>query len=167
MKGLDRLESLQRIRALSPATRTILLVDSPDDSEAVRALVYGASGYCSRKTDPEILLKAIELVRRGEIWVGRKVILKLIQELTALHSAREAQAAKPLRLLTRREREIVELIATGARNKEIASRLSITERTVKAHLTSVFRKVGVSDRLHLAIYALAIKLPDSYPSPRN
>lgn len=167
MKGVDRLESVQRIRALSPTARIILLVESPDDSEALRAFIYGASGYCARKTDPKMLLKAIERVQRGDIWVPRKIILKLIQELTARESAHEGKADKQLRPLTRREREIVNLITTGARNKEIASRLSITERTVKAYLTSIFRKVGVSDRLRLAIYALKVELPGSSPSLRD
>jgi len=63
-------------------------------------------------------------------------------------------AAKRLTGLTRRERELVALVAAGASNKEIAERLSIAERTVKAHLTSIFRKLGVSSRLHLAVYAL-------------
>ncbi|MFQ5520132.1 MAG: response regulator transcription factor, partial [Candidatus Methylomirabilia bacterium] len=71
MPGLSGLDSLQTIRALSPTTRTILLVESPDDLEAVRALKEGAGGYCSRTTEPALLLKAIRLVRNGEIWVGR------------------------------------------------------------------------------------------------
>ncbi len=160
MKGFSGLESLRTIRSLSPATRTILLADSPDDSVAVRALKEGARGYCPRKTDPALLLSATRLVREGEIWVGRKVIFRLIEELSVMRRARQGRADKRLLRLTRREREIVSLIAAGGRNKEIANRLSITERTVKAHLTSIFRKLGVSDRLHLAIYALDTRLPD-------
>ncbi len=165
LKGPGQLESLQRIRALSPTTRTILLVDSPDDSMAVRALKEGARGYCSRKTDPELLLRAIRLVRDGEIWVGRKVIHQLIEELTAVHGTRVRKAGTRFRLLTQRERQICSVIAAGASNKEIAERLSITGRTVKAHLTNIFQKLGLSTRLQLAIYALEVPRPASDQSP--
>src|SRR6266550_2189102 len=108
-------------------------------------------GYCSRKSEPALLRTAVERVRGGEIWVGRSVTGHLLEELAAVSRPRAPDAAKRLAGLTRRERE---LVAAGASNKEIAERLSIAERTVKAHLTSIFRKLGVSSRLHLAVYAL-------------
>lgn len=154
MRGFDGLESLETIRTLSPTTETIVLVDSPDDQAAVRALRAGAKGYCSRTTDSALLTRAVQLVRQGEIWVGRKVMLHLIEELAALHHEREGKADDWLRLLTNRERQVSGLIALGASNKEIASRLGITEKTVKAHLTSIFQKLGISSRLQLAIYGL-------------
>lgn len=165
MKGLGGLERLRTIRALSPATRTILLVDSPDDASAVHALKEGARGYCSRGTDPGLLIRAVRLVREGEIWVGRKVILQLVEELAALHGPRAGRGDGRLRRLTPRERQISSLIAAGASNKEIADRLAITERTVKAHLTNIFQKLGLSGRLHLAIFALEARLPESDQSP--
>lgn len=152
--GFDGLQNLTTIRTLSPTTRTIVLADSDGDLAAVRALKDGAHGYCSRNTDPGLILKAIRLVRQGEIWVGRKVMLEIIDELTALHAARAAEEENRLRLLTRRERQVSGLIAVGASNKEIADRLSITERTVKAHLTNIFQKLRLSSRVHLAIHAL-------------
>src|SRR6266550_1851533 len=111
-------------------------------------------GYCSRKSEPALLRTAVERVRGGEIWVGRSVTGHLLEELAAVSRPRAPDAAKRLAGLTRRERELVALVAAGASNKEIAERLSIAERTVKAHLTSIFRKLGVSSRLHLAVYAL-------------
>ncbi|MFQ5899158.1 MAG: LuxR C-terminal-related transcriptional regulator [Candidatus Methylomirabilia bacterium] len=160
MEGFSGLDSLQTIRTLSPTTRTILLVSSPDDVEAVRCLKEGAAGYCSRKTESALLLKAVSLVRKGEIWVGRKVIRYLTQELAALHGKPAGKAQERLRLLTQRERQIARLIGTGASNKEIADRLSITERTVKAHLTNIFQRLGISSRLHLAIFAFEVELSD-------
>lgn len=154
IRGFQRLESLRMIRALSPTTGTILLVESPDDDSALRALKEGARGYCARTTEPGLVVRAIQLVRQGEIWVGRKVMLRLIEELAALHARRAAKAEDRLRLLTERERQISSLVAGGASNKEIADHLSITVPTVKAHLTHIFHKLGVGSRLHLAILAL-------------
>lgn len=157
--GADRPGRLRTIRALSPVTRTLLLARAPDDAAALRALKEGARGYCPRTTEPELMARAVQLVRQGEIWIGRKVMRRLIDELAALHARRTAQAEDQLRGLTAREREICDLVAGGASNKEIADRLSIREGTVKAHLTHVFGKLGFSSRLQLAIFALQAGAP--------
>ena len=145
LPGYAALEGLEAIRALSPATRTILLVASPADADAVAAL---------KQSEPALLRRAVQQVRDGEIWVGRSVTTQLLEELTAASTRRAPGPPRRLGRLTQRERELVALVAAGASNKEIAERLSIAERTVKAHLTSIFRKLGVSSRLHLAVYAL-------------
>ena len=136
-----------------------LLVARPDDADAVAALKQGASGYCSRQSEPTLLRRALQRVRAGEIWVGRSVTGHLLEELAALSHRRGPEAPQRLRRLTARERELVAIVAAGASNKEIAERLSIAERTVKAHLTSIFQKLGVSSRLHLAVYALEAQAP--------
>ncbi|PYN82880.1 MAG: DNA-binding response regulator [Candidatus Rokuibacteriota bacterium] len=159
LPGYAGLESLRAIRGLSPTTRTVLLVARPDDADAVAALKQGASGYCSRRSEPGLLRRALQRVRAGEIWVGRSVTGHLLEELAALSHRRGPGAPERLRRLTAREREIVALVAAGASNKEIAQRLAIAERTVKAHLTSIFQKLGVSSRLHLAVYALEAQAP--------
>jgi DNA-binding NarL/FixJ family response regulator len=106
--------------------------------------------------DPELLKKAVQMVHKGEIWVGRKFISQLLDALVSLTEKQRAKSipklAESLERLTPREREIVELLGVGASNKEIANKLNVTEKTVKAHLTSIFRKLGVSDRLHLALF---------------
>jgi len=154
LPGYAGLESLQAIQTLSPTTRTIVLVARPEDSDAVLALKQGARGYCSRQSEPALLRRAVQQVRDGEIWVGRSVTTQLLEELTAASTRRAPGPPRRLGRLTQRERELVALVAAGASNKEIADRLSIAERTVKAHLTSIFRKLGVSSRLHLAVYTL-------------
>jgi two-component system, NarL family, nitrate/nitrite response regulator NarL len=159
LPGYAGLESLEAIQALSPTTRTIVLVARPEDSDAVTALKQGARGYCSRQSEPDLLRRAVQQVRDGEIWVGRSVTSQLLEELTAVSTRRAPGAPRRLARLTRRERELVALVAAGASNKEIADRLSIAERTVKAHLTSIFSKLGVSSRLHLAVYALETEGP--------
>src|SRR5439155_25689548 len=92
----------------------------------------------------------------GELWASRALIARLVAELSARHRLREpalghGAGAERLTALTEREREIALLVGGGAANKEIAAHLGVTERTVKAHLTAIFRKIGVNDRLRLAL----------------
>lgn len=135
-------------------TRTLVLADSPDAPAAVRALRDGAKGYCSRQIDPRLLRKAVDRVRKGEIWVGRHVVAALVEELTGQRPDPQRISGDGAPRLTAREHEVCLLVASGASNKEIAGRLAISERTVKAHLTRIFQKLGISSRLHLAIRAL-------------
>ena len=151
--GVGDLRAIQR---LSPPTKIVLFTGTPDESEGISALQAGARGYCSTDTDLSLIQKAVEMVQKGEIWVRRSLVLHLLEELASLTDRRKeaTPARRDARLarLTPREREIVHLIGAGASNKEISSQLTVSERTVKAHLTAIFRKVGVSDRLRLALY---------------
>ena len=130
--------------------RIVLLASSPSERQAVFALVAGARGYCDRGIAPSLVRKAAEVVQRGEIWIGRHVVPHLVRRITSLTPAkpgRRGRAGACRRDSTScapREREIALLVGAGANNREIATRLSITESTVKAHLTSVFRKLDVS-----------------------
>jgi DNA-binding NarL/FixJ family response regulator len=156
LPGLGRLRGLRDMRQLSPSTRIVAMTDLPTDTEGVRALKSGAMGYCARTIDLQELRKAVAAVQKGEIWATRKLISRLLIELQSL-TGRNEKASAPsrgdarLRNLTPRQRAIADLISEGACNKEVAERLRITERTVKAHLTGAFRNVGVTDRLQLAL----------------
>ncbi|TAL12198.1 MAG: response regulator transcription factor [Nitrospirae bacterium] len=154
-EGIGRVPALQ---LLSPSTKIVLLTATPDAAEGVYALKVGAKGYCTRDITPPLLRKALEMILEGQIWVERSVIPYLLGELSSLgaHKApaaapQEYQPDSPLDCLTPRERAVADLIAAGAWNKEIACRLNITEATVKAHLTAIFRKLGVTDRLRLGL----------------
>lgn len=150
---LERAGDVGALLRLSPATCFILASDHPAEREGVSAFRAGARGYCHRDLDPALLAKAVEVVQKGEIWAGRALIARLVEELGARPAVRtRAGASARLEPLTRRERDIAGLVAGGASNKEIATRLAVTERTVKAHLTAIFRKLGVTDRLRLALY---------------
>lgn len=156
LPGLRRVRGLPDIRRLSPSTKIVVLTHALTDSEGVLVLKAGATGYCLRSMNPEQLEKAVAAVRKGEVWVPRRLVSRLVAELLSVidRSKIEALQSKPdprLDNLTARQRVVAELISKGACNKEIARRLNITERTVKAHLTGAFRSVGVSDRLQLAI----------------
>ena len=152
--GIGGVSAIQR---LSPSTKIILLTSAPDDEEEMRALKAGVKGYCNRDTGPLLLRKAVDVVEKGEIWIERKVISHLLEELTSV--AERQQKDSPLHLqpnilldcLTSRERQVAKLIGDGSPNREIAKRLNISERTVKAYLTSIFRKLNISDRLRLAL----------------
>lgn len=153
---LGRVAGVPTVQQLSPETKIVLLTDAPDEREGISALKAGARGYCNKNIDsPGLIVKAVETVQNGEIWVGRKVVSHLLEELAA-RTKRGQKGSPPkwesrLDSLTPREREVAHLIGDGATNKEIASRLNVTQRTVKAHLTAVFRKLGISNRLQLAL----------------
>jgi DNA-binding NarL/FixJ family response regulator len=138
------------VSALSAVAKTIVIADADDDALAIRALKAGASGFCPRDTPPPLIRKAVHLVEAGEIWVGRRVMLRLIEELASLHHSTRRDASGDKRL-TRQEHAVASLVARGGANKEIADRLSISIKTVKTHVSSIFRKLGVSSRLQLAL----------------
>jgi DNA-binding NarL/FixJ family response regulator len=158
LPGLGRVRGLPHIQGLSPTTKTIVLADSPADGEGICALKAGAKGYYTRTIDSAHLKKAVEAVQKGEIWVQRKLIPRLVAGLISLTETRQkasnesnGELDRRLECLTLRQRGVADLIARGASNKEIASELNVSERTVKSHLTGMFRNVGVSDRLQLAL----------------
>jgi two-component system NarL family response regulator len=155
---LGGVKGLPSLLQSSPTTKTLLLTGSPEDPEAIAALKAGARGYCGRDVDSFLLKKAVEAVQKGEIWVKRSVIVALLRDLNPAHPARANFAVNSkettderLRPLTPRERQIALMVGAGARNKDIAIALDITETTVKAHLTAIFRKLGIADRLRLAL----------------
>jgi two-component system NarL family response regulator len=155
----SRIQSIARLHRLSPATKIIVFTSTPNEQEGISVLKSGAKGYCQRNVKPALLKKVVKLVQRGEIWAGRKLIPPLIEELTSLIERQQKRSPTNVDdrfdALTYREREIVSLIAGGSRNKEIASQIHMSERTVKAHLTAIFRKVGVPNRTRLALVVSA------------
>lgn len=170
LKGID---GIRIIRRLFPDIRIIYFSNNSDDREIINALKAGASGYCHRDTDGDLLVKAIKVVQKGEIWVGRGIITALVKELsnstTPQHQNTEnwRHLKEQLSRLTPRELQVAQMVGVGALNKQIAVGMNITERTVKAHLTSIFRKLSLSDRLQLAL-ALSVTHRDheqSYKPP--
>jgi DNA-binding NarL/FixJ family response regulator len=148
--------SLTQLQRISPSTRIILLTKTPTETEGSLLLEAGAKGYCSTEMDPVLLAKAVKMVQKGEVWVGRKVISHLLDTLVSLTEQQRNRSLPKvdpsLDVLTPREKEIVQQIGIGSSNKEIAHQLRVSEKTVKAHLTSIFRKLSVTDRLQLALY---------------
>jgi len=158
--GLPELGGINGIATLSqlfPSTRIILFSNNLDDKEVIRALRVGANGYCDRDIGGDLLVKAIHMVQKGEIWVGRRIIHALLKELSSRATAQYTNEngwghlKGQLVCLTPRELQVARMVGVGALNKQIAFGMNITERTVKAHLTSIFRKLNLSDRLQLAL----------------
>jgi DNA-binding NarL/FixJ family response regulator len=152
-----RIKSISALQRLSLPTKVIVFSANPNDVEAISVLRAGAKGYCSRQIEPGMLKKAVGSVQKGEIWAGRKLIPQLIEELTARAETRQRRFSAELdgwfNLLTYRQRQIAALVSRGARNKEIATKIQMSEKTVKAHLTAIFRKLGVANRIGLALLA--------------
>ena len=128
----------------------VLLSLQPDDGEALAAFELGARGYAHALATPEMLREVDAVVAHGGLWVGPALMARLLRALGA-HPTRAAPRADVLDGLSVREREVAEAVAQGLSNKEIALRLALTERTVKAHLAAVFDKLGVRDRLQLVV----------------
>lgn len=136
--------------------KTLIIGRNWSEDKQIHALVSGMSGYCEHEDAPIVLLKAIASISKGDIWLQRHLIPKVIGQLVSLTNAQINQPKKThlnnnLQLLTQRERDVTKIICTGGSNKVIASLLNISERTVKAHLTSIFQKLDIQDRLQLAI----------------
>jgi DNA-binding NarL/FixJ family response regulator len=151
--------------SLSPAARFFLLSDLPDEEEALSFLKMGIVGYGNTYISSPRLIEALRVITNGGVWLGQKIIQRLITD-TLVNAKREKNAEKDSALsvmekLTRAERHIAGLIARGQSNLEIVADLNITERTVKAHLTSIYEKTKTGNRLNLALLINLGKSPQS------
>src|ERR1039458_7646315 len=160
MPGLDGLSTLQRLQVGKNKTRVIVLTASDDKNEFVQAMKLGTSGIVLKQTATELLIKSIRKVHAGEIWLDSHTTQAVIRQFVA--NEEPPQTPPPTSQvrdrerspLSQREREIVALVAQGFKNKEMAEKMFISEQTVKNHLHNIFDKLGVSDRLELALYAI-------------
>ncbi|MFI7438632.1 response regulator [Nonomuraea indica] len=149
MPGMDGVELITRLAAGQPRAAAIVLSTFDEDDYIFGALRAGAAGYLLKDCSPEDLVSAIHRVARGETVLGSPVAARLVAELR--HTAPAATAFRGQELLSAREIEVARMVAAGAANREIATRLFITEGTVKNHVSSVLRKLGLRDRVQLAL----------------
>lgn len=132
----------------------LVITGATDPEEHYRAVRLGALGVVLKDQEPQTLIRAIERVHAGEVWLEHTMTVRLLGELLrGGQTERVDPEADKIMRLTAREREVVALIGAGLRNKQIAAQLFISEVTVRHHLTSIFNKLGVADRLELAMYA--------------
>ncbi|WP_245395170.1 response regulator transcription factor [methane-oxidizing endosymbiont of Gigantopelta aegis] len=154
--AIDRTPELLSI-APSHAPHYLIIGHRWPEQKQIQALLHGASGYFEQTQPPELLIKAISSIQSGEIWIHRKLVPQVIQSMIAKAkhdtNTHTLSPDTPIALssLSKREIDVATRIATGQNNKQIAQNLNISERTVKAHLTSIFKKLNISDRLHLAL----------------
>lgn len=162
LPGLDGATGVVRLRQRYPQPKFLVLSDVPAEDEGFALLRNGVRGYANTYSSPAHLSEAVKVIALGDIWLGSQLLRNLVAELAHVHPVAQASGSDSSRLgaqplpsvlsrLTTREREIVTLLARGESNKRIAANLGITERTVKAHLSSIFQKTGFKDRLHLAL----------------
>jgi two-component system, NarL family, nitrate/nitrite response regulator NarL len=157
MPEKDGLGVLEEINFDTAQTRVIVLTAAEDDRDVVRAMRLGARGVVLKQSASDLLLKSIRKVHDGEIWLDNRMTAEVID---AFKKSAEAGQRREKPLLSDREKEIVQLVAQGFRNREIGEKLFISEQTVKNHLHNIFDKLGVSDRLELALYAIHHRLID-------
>jgi DNA-binding NarL/FixJ family response regulator len=153
---------LRLIQQSGLSSRIILLTGNEDETVLSQAVRCGVSGVVPKKSPTELLLKSIRKVNAGEFWLDRMKTADALRQLTGrpIPPPRGMTPADKPAEISRREREIVALVAQGFRNREIAEKLFITEQTVKNHMHNIFAKVGVEDRLELALYAIYHRLYD-------
>jgi two-component system, NarL family, nitrate/nitrite response regulator NarL len=157
MPEMDGLGVLERIDSDSLPTRTIVLTAAEDDRDVIRAMRVGARGIVLKQSASDVLVKSIRKVHEGEIWLDSRMTAEFID---AFKKSAESGQRSEKPLLSSREKQLVQLVAQGFRNREIGEKLFISEQTVKNHLHNIFDKLGVSDRLELALYAIHHRLID-------
>jgi DNA-binding NarL/FixJ family response regulator len=144
MPVLDGIEATRRIRSAQPGVAVVVLTSFSDRERILRALDAGAAGSLLKDAEPAELLRAIEAAARGEAPLDPKAARALLSARTVTSAAES---------LSEREREVLAMVAEGLPNKLIARELAISEKTVKAHLTNVYREIGVTDRTQAALWA--------------
>ena len=149
MPELDGVEAMNQIKSAKPNTKFIILTTYSDDDYIFRGIEAGARGYLLKDAPREELFKAIRAVHRGESLIQPVVASKVLDRLTEL--SRRAPSGEEL---SERELEVLRLIAKGAANKEIGVELSIAQSTVKTHISTIFQKLGVTDRTEAVTEAL-------------
>ena len=151
-RSMVDVETFKAIRRAFPLVRILLLSDRPDEEEGLTFIKLGISGYANTYISPARLSEAVNVISHGAVWLGQKVMQRLILETYARAKEKAASnSEEKLKKLTKREREIAELVAKGQSNLEVAANLDITERTVKAHLSSIYEKTKTGSRLNLAL----------------
>jgi DNA-binding NarL/FixJ family response regulator len=144
MPGIGGVEATRQITDQAPGVQVVVLTSFVDREHVVDALDAGAIGYLLKDAEPEELIRGIHAAARGESPLDPRAARTMLSA---------QRTPDPLDALTDREREVLALVAEGLPNKQIARRLEITEKTVKAHLTSVFRAIGVNDRMQAGLWA--------------
>src|SRR5277367_5039691 len=157
MPNLDGLSALQALQQTNKRTRVIVLTASEDKNEFVQAMKLGCSGIVLKQTAPALTVRSIRKVHGREIWLDSHTTAAVMRQFAApgeIGGGSGNGKSRERSPLSHREREIVQLVAQGYKNKEMAEKMFISEQTVKNHLHNIFDKLGVSDRLELALYAI-------------
>lgn len=158
MPVLDGIEATKRIKASSPGTKIIALTIHEQEEYLFELIKAGACGYILKDVNPDDLVSAVIGAYRGRSYLPPSMTTRVFEEFNRLAVRQNEKAGS--RGLTRREMDVLQLVAKGSSNREIAQMLFISEKTVKNHLTSIFQKLGVQDRTQAALRAIKTGLVD-------
>jgi len=155
MPGINGVQALPALREASPSSRILMLTVSEDSGDLMSALRAGADGYLLKNIESEALVGAIRRALAGEAAISERMTHKLVHALRGEppNPAADLRSAQTHAVLSPREQEIVRLIAAGSSNKEIARELGVAESTVKIHVQHILRKLNLSSRVQVAVYA--------------
>jgi DNA-binding NarL/FixJ family response regulator len=160
------LEILESIRQVRPNIRLIVIGPEGDEELVLSSIIAGARAYLDLTAGPDVVRKAVDIVTSGSIWAPRRLLSKLIDRLLKIPETTHSAASPHL---TSRERQVLELILTAQSNREIAAKLGIEERTVKAYVGRLMKKTGSDNRIKLSMSALnrALLPPEGTDSNRQ
>lgn len=149
---------LRELAKLTPPVRTLVLTADASESDIVQALQLGARGVLLKQATSDMLFRSLRAIMAGEYWIGRDCVGEIIQRMREHAFPADAPARQPTFGFTARQLEIVSALVAGASNRDIAKQFSISATTVKYHLSHMFDKAGVSNRVELALFALQHRL---------
>lgn len=158
MPKVDGLAAARQIKSELPYVKIMMLTVSETDEDLFEAVKAGAQGYLLKNVDPDYLIACVQQLQRGEVPIAPTMAAKILRELTA-----PVEAAPPA--LTGREQQVLELLAGGKANKEIAFALKISENTVKNHLRNILEKLHLQNRVQAALYAVRKGIVEKKPQP--
>ena len=161
--GESKTETVSSILAIAPAIKIVLVITDPSEEETVELLRRGACGIVTRSIAPDLLVRCIRKVHTGETWLDNKGVNWVIEAYRAQASLLTAPRSRVK--LSTKELQIITGVTQGLRNKDIAQEVGTTEQVVKNYLRKVYDKLGVSDRLELALYCMHHRLLENLPKP--
>lgn len=153
--GQNLFDVMATLKATRPNLRIIVIGSGIQDETILKAIAFGAKGYVAAGASPADFVHAIRIVSQGSVWAPRRVLSMFIERVSSA-PGRTFPAGRAT--FTHREKEVLEMLVAGRSNKEIGSPLGIGERTVKAHVAKLLRKVGVQNRIALSVHALTHSL---------
>jgi len=161
MPKLSGLEVLRELNKLALRMRTMVLTVAIEKAQVIEALQLGAFGIVLKHSPQDVLVKSIRAVMAGQYWVGHESVSDLVHALLEFMPRKEKAPGEQGFGLTQRERQVIALVVSGYTNKDLAQKCGISEQTVKHHLTNIFDKLGVSNRLELVLFAIDHRLIDA------
>jgi DNA-binding NarL/FixJ family response regulator len=160
LPGTSGMQVLRDLAKMGTSCRVILVNASLDRGQVLEMLRLGARGFVSKHTTVDLMIKSIRTVMAGQYWIGRESVSDLIGSLVPGQASGHSGASGKRPDLSKRELQIISAVAAGYANKDIATRLSLSEHTVKHHLSTIFDKLGVANRLEVALFAIKHHLVD-------